>query len=50
VNLIGKSVNVFTQPRAGKYRKHAVYAPKQDVPVVIAKKTLGSIPVKEFLP
>jgi len=50
VNLIDGLVEVYTQPRSGKYRKRTDYTAKQEVPVVLAKNTIGSIPVKEFLP
>ena len=50
VNLVGNVVEMYTQPRVGKFRKQAVFSTKQDVPVTIARKTFGNIPVKEFLP
>jgi hypothetical protein len=50
VNLIDGIVEVHTQPRKGSYRKRADYTAEDSVPVVLSKKTVGSIPVKEFLP
>lgn len=53
VNLKDRAVEVHTLPRNGKnsgYRNIAIYRPGQSVPVVIAKKTVGSIPVSEILP
>lgn len=53
VNIPGRRVEVYTNPRGGKaptYRTRTDYAPGQDVPVVVAGKTLGSLPVSELLP
>jgi hypothetical protein len=53
VNLIDRRVEVYTEPRGGKnpvYKKHVDYGPEDAVPVVIAGKELGRIPVKELLP
>ena len=50
VNLVDGIVEVYTQPRNGKYRKRTDYTASDSVPVVLAKKNVGSIPVKEFLP
>jgi Uma2 family endonuclease len=53
VNVGERRVEVYTDPRGGKaptYRTRDVYAAGQSVPVTIAGKTLGSIPVSELLP
>lgn len=53
VNLKDRVVEVHTLPRNGKnpgYRDIAIYRPGDSVPVVIGKKTVGSIPVSEILP
>jgi Uma2 family endonuclease len=53
VNLQARLVTVYTRPRGGRsptYRTHHDYAIGSEVPVVIGKKTLGSIPVREILP
>jgi Uma2 family endonuclease len=53
VNLIDRRVEVYTQPRAGKnptYRSRRDYGPADSVPVALAGKTAGSIPVREILP
>ena len=53
VNIPNRQVEVYTLPRGGKsptYRGRAVYGPGQDVPVVLAGQTFGSIPVSELLP
>ena len=53
VNLIDRRVEVYTNPRGGRtpaYRARTEYGPGQAVPVVIGKKTVGSIPVSELLP
>lgn len=53
VNIPDRRVEVYTQPRGGKsptYRTRTDYAPGQDVSVVVAGKTLGSLPVSELLP
>ena len=53
VNLIDRRVEVYTQPRGGKnptYRTRRDYGPAESVPVALAGKTVGSIPVREILP
>jgi Uma2 family endonuclease len=50
VNLIDGIVEVYSQPRKGTYRKRTDYTAADSVPVILGKKTLGRIPVKEFLP
>jgi Uma2 family endonuclease len=50
VNLVDGIVEVYSQPRGKKYRKRTDYTAVDTIPVTIARKTLGSIPVKEFLP
>jgi hypothetical protein len=44
---------VYTQPRGGKnptYRARQDYGPNDAVPVTLAGRTVGSIPVREILP
>jgi Uma2 family endonuclease len=53
VNLRDQVITVYTQPRAGRtpgYRKQTDFTPGSAVPVVIGKKTIGSILVNEILP
>ena len=53
VNLEDRVVEVYTDPRGGKapaYRNQTDYRHGQSIPIVVAGKTLGSIPVSEFLP
>lgn len=53
VNLIDRRVEVYTTPRGGRtpaYRTRIDFRPGQAVPVVVGKKTVGSIPVSELLP
>ncbi|QEL15641.1 Uma2 family endonuclease [Limnoglobus roseus] len=53
VNLRDRSVTVYTRPRGGRnpgYRNRVDYTPGAAVPVVIGKKTIGTIPVTEILP
>jgi hypothetical protein len=44
---------VYTDPKGGKsptYRTRKDYGPDDAVPVALAGKSLGSIPVRELLP
>ncbi len=53
VNLVDRRVEVYTDPRGGKnptYRTHRDYGPDDAVPVTLAGRTAGSIPVREILP
>jgi Uma2 family endonuclease len=53
VNLVGRVVEVYTNPRGGRtptYRSHTDHAPGATVPVVIGGKAVGRIPVNELLP
>lgn len=53
VNLEDRRVEVYTTPRGGRapaYRTRTDYAPGDAVPVVVAGKSLGTIPVGELLP
>lgn len=53
VNLADRVVEMYTNPRGGRtpaYRTRTDFRPGQTVPVVIGKKTVGSIPVSELLP
>ncbi len=53
VNLKERVVEVHSQPRTGKkpgYRQIALFLPGDTIPVVLGKKTVGSIPVNEILP
>jgi Uma2 family endonuclease len=53
VNLIDRRAEVYTQPRGGKnptYRARQDYGPNDKVPVTLAGRTVGSIPVREILP
>lgn len=53
VNLKDRVIEVHTLPRNGKnlgYRNSVVYRPGDTIPVVLGRKTVGSIPVSEILP
>lgn len=53
VNIPDRIVEVYTRPRGGRtpgYRTRNDYTPGMTVPVVIGKKTVGTIPVNEMLP
>jgi Uma2 family endonuclease len=53
INVDERRVEVYTEPRGGKnpaYKKQTDYGPGDAVPVVVAGKELGRIPVKELLP
>jgi Uma2 family endonuclease len=53
VNVEARGVEVHTQPRGGRrptYRTRTGYGPRDAVPVVIAGKRVGSIPVSDLLP
>jgi Uma2 family endonuclease len=53
VNIPERRVEVYTQPRGGRnptYRPRADYGQDASVPVVVAGKTFGTIPVRELLP
>ena len=53
LNLQDRRVEVYTDPRGGRnptYRARTDYAPGAAVPVAVAGKTLGTIPVNELLP
>jgi len=53
VNIPERRIEVYTQPRGGKsptYRQQDDYGPDDSVPVVVAGRQLGTIPVKELLP
>ena len=52
VNLIDHRVEVYTQPRGGKkpgYKSCVHYAKGSQIPLVLAKKKIGTLPVSEFL-
>jgi Uma2 family endonuclease len=53
VNIRERKIEVYTQPKNGgnpSYRSHHDYKIGDSVPVVLGKKTVGSIPVSEILP
>jgi Uma2 family endonuclease len=53
IDVKERRVEVYTVPRGGKspgYRTLAEYAPGDNVPVVVAGRTLGTIPAAELLP
>lgn len=53
INVAEKSIEVYAHPRGGKnpgYRKPAIHNRKDSVPVVVAGKKLGTIPVAKILP
>jgi Uma2 family endonuclease len=53
VDVNARRVEVYTDPRGGKtpgYRTRAEYAPGDDVPVVVAGRTLGAVAAGDLLP
>lgn len=53
VNLIASTVEVYTNPRAGRapaYRDRHDYARNEAVPLAVGGQELGPIPVRELLP
>jgi Uma2 family endonuclease len=50
INLVDRQVEVYSNPRAGKYRSSQVYRPGQEVPVVIAGVEVGRVAVANVLP
>jgi hypothetical protein len=53
VNLVEMHVEVFTNPRAGKkpaYREHECFRIELGVPIVIAGREMGRIPVRHLFP
>ncbi len=53
VNLPESQVEVYSHPRGGKsphYRQRQDYGINESVPIVIAGKAIGEIPVRELLP
>ncbi len=53
IDVNERRVEVYTEPRGGKspgYRSRTDYTPSDDVPVVVAGRTLGSVPAADLLP
>ncbi len=53
VNLVDGVVEVYTDPRGGRspaYRTRTDYRPGDSVPVVVGKKTVGTVAVSELFP
>lgn len=53
VNLVDKTVEVYSQPRSGRrpvYKNVITLRSPQSVPLVLQGKTIANIPVKEILP
>jgi Uma2 family endonuclease len=53
INVADKSIEVYSHPRGGRnpgFRKPAIYTHGQSVPVVVAGKKRGMIPVSKILP
>jgi hypothetical protein len=53
VNLKDRRIEVYSEPRGGKnptYKRRSDYGLRDAVPVVVAGKQLGRIPVKDLLP
>ncbi len=53
VNLQERIVEIYTQPRGGRnpaYRSRVDYVTGSTVPVIVAGKTVGTIPASEILP
>src|SRR5205823_956408 len=53
IDVNARRIEVYTQPRGGKsptYRQQDNYGPDESVPVVVAGRQLGTVPVKDLLP
>jgi hypothetical protein len=53
VNLVNEKVEVYMNPKGGKkprYEEQRDYSKDESVPLVIASKLLGTIPVRDLLP
>ena len=53
VNVVGRAVEVYTDPRGGKnptYKTRTDYAAGRSVPVVLSGKMVGDIAVSDILP
>lgn len=53
INLIERHVEVYTQPHGGKspgYNERQDYGPEDAIPLIVAGKKCGMIPVGELLP
>ena len=52
VNLVEQQVEIYTQPRAGKtptYRQRANFGVEYGVPIVVAGREVGRLPVRQFI-
>jgi hypothetical protein len=50
INVVERTVEVYTKPRGGKYQKRVVYSEKETVPLNLDGETIAEIPVRESLP
>lgn len=51
INLIDRQIEVYTEPdmTTGDYRRHNFYSPQQEVPVIVDRKSLGTIRLEQLL-
>jgi Uma2 family endonuclease len=50
INLIARQLEVYSDPQGGEYRTAQVFAPEQDVPLIIDGAEIGRIRVADLLP
>jgi len=52
INLIERQIEVYREPdaAAGEYRQQTIYGLKDDLPVIVDGKTIGSIRLEQLLP
>jgi hypothetical protein len=50
INLVDRQVEVYSDPRRGRYRSGQIPKPGQEVPLVIDGAVTGSIAVADILP
>jgi len=53
VNLVERQIEVYTRPRAGKsrgYHQRQDFGPASSIPVMLAGREIGVLPVRQLLP
>lgn len=50
VNLIDRTIEVYTEPTASAYNTTIVYTPGQQIPVIVSGQSVGEIAVDDLLP
>src|SRR5262249_16025360 len=49
INVVSRTIEVYTRPRGAKYQKKVDYSEKQSVPLVLDGVKIAEIPVSELL-